>query len=149
MERGGHIIFMCAANVIRSPMAAAIFAYKMQARSFNCRVESAGVMDLGYSTGAAPQWKQVSMAEQFDLSSHRSRHISRVPYEATTFFVCADRDVAHKVRDLKGVDQDRVLILNGVHGVEDPVHNPTVQGFKDCFTQIYTGVDKLIEILIE
>ena len=150
LERGGHVVFLCAANIIRSPMAAAIFTYKMKARGFDCFVESAGVMKMGYSTGAASLWKQVPMAERFDLSSHRSRHISEVSYKATTFFACAGSNVVDQALKLERVDPGRVLILNGRHGgIADPVHDPTVQGFKDCFTQIYTSIDKFVKEIVE
>ena len=138
LERGGHVVFVCMGNIHRSPLAAAMFKARMEARKFPCVIESAGTIDVG-SQPAASEWAVHQFAKIFDLSVHRSRHISAVKYTPQTFFVCADTLIQMEVSRLDGVSKERVLPLNNFGGVCDPRYN----GYDTCFTQIHTGIQML------
>jgi protein-tyrosine phosphatase len=141
--KGSHIIFLCQGNIHRSPLAEAMFKARMKALDIDCKIESAGVLDLGFSTGAAPEWRDFGPAQQYDLSKHRSRYIMSVPYTDKTFFACVDEGVAADIRRASKVSLDRVFLLNPPHGVD----GPRLSSYQDCFVQIHTGIAKLMEKL--
>ena len=142
LEKGGHVVFVCMGNIHRSPLAAAMFKARVEARGFPCIVESAGIIDVG-SKPAASEWATHKFAKTFDLSAHRSRHISAVKYTPETFFVCADTLILLDVSRLDGISEERVLPLNSFCGVCDPQYH----GYDTCFTQIHTGIAMLVEKL--
>jgi protein-tyrosine-phosphatase len=137
-EDDGHIVFVCMGNIHRSPLAEAMFKKKMSGRKHNCLIESAGVLDIGYQPAAA-EWSTHKFGSHFDLSAHRSRHISAVKYTEKTFFVCVEETVRSAVLDLDGVSTERVLLLNAPNGVYDP----RIIGYDGCFTQVHAGLAKL------
>ena len=137
LEENGHVVFVCMGNIHRSPLAAAMFKIKMEGRGRQCVVESAGLIDVGCHL-AANEWATHKFASHFDLSTHRSRHISAIRHTKETFFVCAEESMIRDVRSLAGVSPERVLLLHP-SGVGDP----RLIGYDACFTLIHTGLAML------
>lgn len=71
------VLFVCTANLVRSPMAAGLFAHMLAAEgvSSDWRVESAGTWTHpGYKSPL--EVRDVMAERQIDLSGHRSRSVS-------------------------------------------------------------------------
>lgn len=146
MPKGSNVLFVCNANINRSPMAAAIFADKSKAYGYDYCVASVGIMDMTVGASAARQWKSVPGAEGYDLSHHRSRYLYGPDvYTSETFFFCMEQSVVATVLRAPNVQTDRVHLLNPPDGIFDPIIPGTPRAFSDCFTQLYTSIDKLLD----
>jgi protein-tyrosine phosphatase len=74
-----QVLFVCTANMCRSPMAAALFARRSSDPSFASRHETVTVASAGILPGgfASPPEVVTAMAElEIDLSAHVSRQLS-------------------------------------------------------------------------
>ena len=87
-------------------------------------------------------------ADQYDLSGHRSRHLSSVKFSPATLFVCMDRDVMDEVSRTSGINIDNVIVLNPPNGVGDPHLSFSPRAYQDTFTLISGGVNRLIDLLL-
>lgn len=69
------VLFVCTANVNRSPLAAGLLAVDLARRGIEARVASAGLMASGHP--ASPMAIAAAAPRGADLSRHRSRQLSR------------------------------------------------------------------------
>lgn len=66
-----HLLFVCTGNLIRSPIAAALFTQELERRGRVAAVESAGIRTVGMP--AASKAVAVMSRRGIDLSGHRSK----------------------------------------------------------------------------
>ncbi len=143
--RGVHALFVCSAGINRSPMAAAVFKSKMDAMKFDCKVEYAALHSMFAGMSPAAMWRSVPVARDYEIRAHRSRFLGQDGvYGDATLFFGMDEHVVDGVRGYPRVDAARVHLFNPPNGVFDPQSAQTREAFTACFTQIHTGVDKLI-----
>lgn len=100
---GGSILFVCTANRIRSPFAAAVARRIVAEHELSLTVSSAG-LDPG---GLAAMDQMVGVAERFDidLSGHESRQVTRELVDASDLVIAMTG--AHVI-DLAGAHPDAV-----------------------------------------
>jgi protein-tyrosine-phosphatase len=133
MELVGKVVFVCAGNTCRSPMAAAIAATRLGGVM---EVVSAGI-ECGTGLPAARHAVTVMAERDLDLSAHRSTDISSVPRSTDDVVIAMTPALARRLADL---GYERVTSWN----IEDPygrsldVYRATAQG-------IEAALDRLIE----
>jgi protein-tyrosine-phosphatase len=69
-----QFLFVCTANICRSPMAAALFAEQVGRLTDSVEVSSAGLLDAGRAV--PPEVQEVMAPYGIDLSEHRSRRLT-------------------------------------------------------------------------
>lgn len=127
------ILFICTANICRSPVAEALFAawLRTQALGGNWRAESAGTWaEPGLPASTYSQ--EVLGALGFDISSHRSRRVDRPMIEAADLVLCMTHSHREALQaefpDLAG----RIQLLSAMaglpHDIADPYGGPR-QGY--------------------
>ena len=146
--RGTHVLFVCNAGINRSSMACAVFKAKMSAFKFDCKVEYAALYSAFAGVTPADMWRGVPVARDYNLREYRSRFIGQDGvYNERTLFFGMDEHVVDGIRGYPRIDEVRVRLFNPPNGVFDPQSAQTREAFAACFTQIHTGVDKLIASL--
>ena len=89
----GSILFICSANICRSPMAEGLFRAMLGPEAAQWRVESAGVWALpGYA--AAANTLRVLQKRNIDLSLHLARQVT--PEMASAFNLILTMEHNHK-----------------------------------------------------
>ena len=88
-----HLLFVCTANICRSPMAAALFAKRIERLSDPVDVSSAGVSAFGElaDRGVPDEVLEVMAPYGIDLRSHRSRALTQPMLERADLIIGMSR----------------------------------------------------------
>jgi protein-tyrosine phosphatase len=137
------VLFVCTANVCRSPMAEAIFKAKLEeAGESNWRVESAGTWALGGRPAA--DFSQQVMAERgLDISRHRSRAINKEILDE--FDLILTMESGHK-EALKAEFPEcagRIYMLSEIVGGQQDIDDPIGRS-KEEYRATADEIDRLL-----
>ncbi len=147
---GNAVLFVCTANISRSPMAAAIFRailQEMGGELNNWRIESAGTW-APQNRPAAPEVIALLALRGMDISDHRSRIVERDLLES--FPLILTMESGHKeallveFRSLKG----RVFTLAEIAGETGSVEDPT-GGPPEAYAQAAEEIERLLRLGFE
>lgn len=150
------LLFVCYGNIVRSPLAEAIF--RRQAASLGLgerwEVDSAGTS--GLHDDQPPHPATVRLAEAHGLRlNHRSRSFSPHDFDRFDLILALDRDVAQDLESLACTPEQRQKIrllrtfdplASGQADVPDPIGSGP-EGFKRTFEIIERSVRGLLQSL--
>jgi protein-tyrosine phosphatase len=150
-ERPRTVLFVCTANICRSPMAAALFNALAQERGLPYRAESAGVAALE-NAGMAPYAREALAEIGIRDEGHRARRVSRELLErADLVLVMGPRHLREiersfgpsgKVHTLRGYAAD------GADGEEIPdPYGLTAHAYRASLRQLLEYVEGALERL--
>lgn len=154
MSEPTRICFVCLGNIIRSPLAEALFRHHAQQRgvAHKYEVDSAGTGAWHIGEPPDPRMRQVAARHglQYD---HRGRQIHPDDFERFDWFFVMDDDnyahmmalaslrgQGHKVRYLRAFDPQ----ANGEREVPDPYY-----GGEDGFEMVYRVIERSVQGLLE
>ena len=134
------VIFVCTANICRSPVAEALFRHWLRQRpeAVEWQVSSAGTWA---QTGApASTYAREVLSELgLDVSQHRSRRIERDMAEAAGLVVCMTRSQREALQTEFPDLADRIQLLSAMAGpaydIADPYGGPR-QGYVDMVAEV-------------
>ncbi len=145
-KHGSAVLFVCTANICRSPMAAALFQSKLKEQQPDWqkwRVELAGTWAL--EGEAAARNSRQAMAERgLDISNHRSRMVTREMLES--YDLILTMEPGHKEAicvEFPSVAK-RVFLLSEMEGRVQAVDDPYGGTFAD-----YKKTAEKIEQMLE
>lgn len=117
------ILFVCTANICRSPMAMAIFKSKVENDGLNWRIESAGTWATN-GIAASLNSQQVLNNFGIDLSHHASRSVEDILLDE--FDIILVMEQGHK--EALSVEypniSDRIYLIYEMIGFKKDVHDP-------------------------
>jgi protein-tyrosine-phosphatase len=148
------VLFVCTANVCRSPMASVLFrqiANQVYADP-NWQVESAGTWAIDGAL-ASEGAQQVMSKRGFDLSNHRSRIVKRELLQAVDLVLTMERGHKEALRIEFPGFASRIYMLSEmidqVRDIQDPIGGPlseyefTAQEIERILTQGYEKIKRL------
>jgi protein-tyrosine-phosphatase len=140
-----NILFVCTANVCRSPVAEVIFSdwLARQAIPGDWQVNSAGTWAL--SGQSASSYSREVLAEQgLNLGEHRSRRVDRELMEQSDVVLCMTRSQAEAIKIEFPEHAGRVHLLTAIAGpgydVADPYGGP-----REGYVMMAAELQRLIE----
>lgn len=147
------LIFICTANICRSPMAMAIFLNRVQQQDESWRVESAGTWAYE-GDPASEKVVQVLAGRGLDISNHRSRLVSHDILSDFDLILTMEQGQMEALKvefpDLAG----RVYMLSEMIGmkfdIKDPIGGPLYE-FEETaneFERIFDEGDQTIYELL-
>ena len=141
------VLFVCTANICRSPMAMGLFKQKVKAELIDWRIESAGVW-AGEGYPATANALKVMAERGINISDHRSRQITKEMIQEFNLILVMEK--GHK-EALKYEFQEyasRIYLLSEMIGcnsnVEDPIGSSMVD-FIDTANEIEQILDQGFE----
>jgi protein-tyrosine phosphatase len=154
-ERVKKVLFVCTANVCRSPMAAAMFNALAEDRGLPWRAESAGVAALeGEPTAenALEALREVGIYPE----AHRARQVSAAMFEeADLVLAMSPRHVAALRKNLGDLSANKLYTLveyaSGApseEGIPDP-YGHTITAYRASVRQLLEHVERLLGRLEE
>jgi protein-tyrosine phosphatase len=135
------VLFICTANIIRSPIASALFDRKLEQRNLNhaWRSESAGTWAReGYP--AARESQELLKAMGIDLSRHRSRMVNETILKGADLVLVMEKGHREALWFEFPAFRGRVFLLSEMCGVETEVRDP-VGGTREDFEATIRDID--------
>ena len=127
------ILFVCTANICRSPMAKGAFRTMVKRAGYEqaFEIDSAGTYDGHVGQPAAPLARETAMLRGYDISDHRARQVRGEDIGRFDFSLAMDRTHLAALRWLapRGKSDRAQMLLKfapdmGVHEVADPYRGP-------------------------
>jgi protein-tyrosine-phosphatase len=144
------ILFVCRANVCRSPMAEAILNTLAGDADLDLRAESAGVRALegmGIDPGARAVLEEMGIVP----GEHRARQVAGPLIEEADLVLTMNRRQRAYILEGSGGSEEKVRILadysGGAHGqtgIADP-HGQSAQAYRATAREILQCIDSLLE----
>ncbi|MDX9992338.1 MAG: hypothetical protein RBS68_09845 [Anaerolineales bacterium] len=135
------ILFVCTANLFRSPLAAACFTRKYRSLGWQSawQISSAGTWTLP-GRPALPAAIQAAQRLGFSLASHRSRPLTAAMVSVQDLIVVMESGQKEALQAEFSIFERRVFLLSEladgrIEDVPDPVANPDIPAF-EIATQI-------------
>ncbi len=149
------ILFVCTANICRSPMAMALFKSKVENDALNWRIESAGTW-ANEGLPASNNSKLTLNDFGIDLSSHHSRSVEHIPLDDYDLILVMEQGHKEALKVEYPKISDRVFLLYEMIDLKRDVHDPyggrlvDYADTADEINQIITdGLSKIKKIAIE
>jgi protein-tyrosine-phosphatase len=119
------VLFVCTANICRSPVAAALFAdwVSRQGSGDEWQVSSAGTW-TEHGLLASTYSREVVGELGLDLSAHRSQPVDEALVEGSDLIVCMTRGQAEALKAEFPAHRERIVLLSGLSGVGYDVPDP-------------------------
>ena len=147
------IFFVCTANIIRSPIASAIFARKLAEKGLTSdwQVASAGTWARdGYPAARTSQDLLAPMG--IDLSRHRSRMLQESLIKNANLILVMEKGHKEALNIEFPAYKKRIFLLSEMIGIEADVHDPvggTVDDFRDTIQNIQELIDQGFDRIVQ
>ncbi len=110
-----RVLFVCTANICRSPMAEGIFKKLVADAGLSHAIESdsAGISAMRLNESPDPRTQRTSLRYGIDVSALRSREIQRGDYEHFDYLLAMDRTNYNYLRSLcpRGMESKIYMML--------------------------------------
>jgi len=146
------ILFVCTANIARSPIAAALFNIKLDqlGLSDQCLAQSAGTWGRdGYS--AAAHSIRVMKERGIDISAHVSRIVTKEIIDSAEIILTMERGHKEALAIEFSHKQAQILLLTEIIGAGYDITDPygrTLQDFKETSIELETIIEKGIDEIL-
>jgi protein-tyrosine phosphatase len=149
------VIFVCSANICRSPMAKGVFRTMVQRAGLEhaFTIDSAGTIEGHEGEPAAPLARTIAGRRGYDISDHRSRALTNDDLERFALPLGMDRSHLAAMRWMapRAVADRPQLFLKfapqvGVLEVGDPFGGPA-RGYEEALDLIESGCKGLLDAL--
>ena len=127
------VLFVCTANVCRSPMASAIFLTKLSQQGIadNWRVGSAGTWTVDGLPPAKNSELTISSLYKIDIQEHRSRSVDRELLNSFDLILTMERGHREAIKVEFPELAERVFLISEMLGedneIVDPVGGPILE----------------------
>lgn len=140
-----QILFVCAANMCRSPMAEGLMQRKLEreGRAGELCAASAGVRAMN---GAPATWNAITIMSErgADITGHRSRALTRQLVEDAALILTMEKDHADVIKARFPQYAQRVYLLSEMAGLDADIEDP-VGGTAEDYSQTAQEIQDLIE----
>ncbi len=149
------LLFVCTANICRSPMAMALFTSKVEKDTLDWRVESAGTWAME-GIPASINSQQAINDFDIDLSNHLSRPVDNILLDEFDLILVMEQGHKEALKVEYPKVSERVYLLYEMIGFKRDVHDPyggrlvDYTETADEINQIITeGMAKIKEIAVQ
>ncbi len=148
-----RILFVCLGNIIRSPLAEALFRHKTDQNGTADQYEADSAGMDGWHIGEAPDARMLRVAASHGLVyTHQARKVTRSDLDAFDLILAMDRENYQDLLSLANtpIQQAKIHLLrewDALGGPKASVPDPFYGG-PDGFEEVYGVVDRSVDGLI-
>ena len=142
------LLLVCTANVCRSPMAEFAVRHVLRKRDLRAQVSSAGVEAVPDEPAHPMSIDAAAKAGLGDLSTHRSRLLSKLTLREADFVLCMENHHRQAIIARAPQHAGRVRLLGHWQAIEiaDPVSGPA-EGFEQCLELMNDCIEQWVDRL--
>lgn len=146
------ILFVCLGNICRSPLAEAIFKYKIEARGWQKHFESDSCGTSNYHIGSPPDERTIENALKNGIRiNHRGRQLTKKDLEGFDYIFAMDQHNYENIFRLTDaelhVEKVKLMRHFDPHEKEGEVPDPYFGG-EQGFQEVFEILDRSIENFI-
>lgn len=138
------VLFVCTANICRSPMAMGLLRSKVEAEADDWRIDSAGIWAQS-GLPAAQYTHEVLRARGIDMEEYRSKPLSREMLEEFNLILTMESNHREALRAAFPQHAGKIFLLSEMidhsNDVVDPVGGPLAD-FEDTAREIETILEQ-------
>lgn len=153
MDKIKKILFVCTANICRSPMSEVILKEKLRKNGITgISVSSAGLMDMGGGKAKEEALKTIESLG-VDISYHRSRHLTADMVKDADMIVVMESDHRDKILNKYPEAKDKVFLLSNFgkeKGIERDIIDPyggSIFNYRVALMDINLYMDGIVNLL--
>ena len=147
-----QVLFVCAGNTCRSPLAAALLRRALPAES-GVRVESAGVVAVPGSP-ATRHAQEVAKSAGLDLNEHRARRLDDPLLVTSDCILTMDSYELEVIRQRVPGASSRLSLLSDFarerptgEGIPDPFGG-SLEAYEECFRRLEENVSRILPAVL-
>jgi protein-tyrosine-phosphatase len=152
------ILFVCAGNLCRSPMAEGTLKTMLRTDSHDtlCRVRSAGTWTQD-GLSASPLAVEAMEETGIDITDHRTHHLTAQDMAAASLVIVMARGHSEALRAEFPEARHKIVLLSELagemHDVSDPYGSDSLELYRQCASEIdrllRAGYPRLLELIKE
>jgi protein-tyrosine-phosphatase len=148
-----RVLFVCAGNTCRSPLASAAFRQTLAEDGRRVEIESAGVRATPGSPATLPAI-EVGSARGLDLRPHRAQRLTAALLERADLILALDANELEAAQRMSPTAASRVHLLTDYgretpsgEGVPDPFGGSR-EAYEECLLRILENVQRIAPIVL-
>jgi len=146
VKKGRSVLFVCTANICRSPMAAALFRSRLEKERPDWkewRIESAGTW-ASDGESATKNSRLVMSQRGLDIHGHRSKTVTAEALESFDLILTMESGHKEALKVEFPSLSDRIYMLSEMEGSSDPIDDPYGQPIQ-AYEEAANKMDRILE----
>ncbi|MCP4456970.1 MAG: low molecular weight phosphotyrosine protein phosphatase [Cytophagales bacterium] len=142
-----NVLFVCLGNICRSPLAEAMFKFKLQESNLEGRIACDSAGTANYHVGDLPDSRTIEVAERHGIPiNHRGRQFHREDGDGFDYLLAMDNSNYQNMVSEMGEESSHLYLMRHFDAMEKDTDVPDpYYGSGDGFERVYQILDRSLD----